>query len=170
MKSPRDYALKHLEKELPVSVDVCLGIPIPGSTSQPGSAFRVAPSTSPSGHDQLLNRGACLSWAEAMDKELAKCVWLHEEEATLQFPLSLPPTPSPQTSRPALFNLLSFGLLNGEGFEHLQQVDKTTFLNEIIHLIQQDGSHHSFYRAFGAWMTRDNADDEDHPEVLGSFG
>ena len=92
MKSPRDYALKPLEKELPVLADVCLGIPIPGSTSQPDSAFWVAPSTPPSGHDRLLNRGARLSWAEAMDKELAECVWLHEEEATLQFPLSLPPT------------------------------------------------------------------------------
>lgn len=69
-----------------------------------------------------------------------------------------------------LFNLMFFGLLDGEGFEHLQHVDEATFLNELIYLIQQDGSHHLFYCAFGAWMTRDNVDDKDHSEVLDSFG
>jgi hypothetical protein len=46
-------------------------------------------------------------------------------------------------------------------FDRLKEVDEGAFLNEFIHLIQQDGSHHSVFQAFGAWMTRGSTNEKD---------
>ena len=62
---------------------------------------------------------------------------MHEEEVATQFLLSLPPTPPPWASRPTLFELLKYDLVEYKGFECLKQVDEGVFLNEFIHLIGQ---------------------------------
>jgi hypothetical protein len=87
---------------------------------------------------------------EELDKEFAERVCLHEEEAAAEFPLQLPPTPSARTCRPGLFNLLSYGLVDPDAFQRLQQVDEATFLNNLIHLINKEKVHELFYLAFGA--------------------
>jgi hypothetical protein len=96
-----------------------------------------------------------------MVKDLAVRARMHKEEAATQFPLSLPPTPPPRASRPALFEHLTYSLVESEGFERLKEVDEGVFLNEFIHLIGQGDSHHSFLRALGAWMTRDVSTEDD---------
>jgi hypothetical protein len=108
-----------------------------------------------------LSREECLSREEELDKELVEDVHLHEEEVAIEFPLCLPPMPSPRTSRTALFDLMAYGLVDSDAFQQLQQVDEGTFLNEVIHLIQREKAHEFFYRAFGAWMVRDTSQDVD---------
>jgi hypothetical protein len=127
----------------------------------PSNPIRGAPSPQLPRTDRLLTRGARLARAEAMAKDLAAQVRMHEEEAATQFSLSLPPTPPPRASRPVLFELLTYGLVESKGFERLKEVDEGVFLNELIHLIGQGDSHHSFLRALGAWMTRDVSTEDD---------
>ena len=137
--------------------------PSPGGfgalATRPGSRgrelFRAGPPPPPIAQ----SREARLSREEELDKELAERVRLHEEEAASEFPLRLPPTPSPRTLRTGLFDLMAHGLVDTDVFAQLQQVDEGTFLNEVIHLIQREKASEFFFRAFGAWMVRDTSHD-----------
>jgi hypothetical protein len=81
-----------------------------------GALFKGGPPQLPFAGDPPLSREEQLSREKELDKELAERVHLHEEEAAPQFPLRLPPMPSPRTPQTALFDLMAYGLVDSDAF------------------------------------------------------
>jgi hypothetical protein len=117
-KSPRD-PLKRLLERSPGSPCMfgALGAHAGG---RGGVLFRGGPPQLQFAGDPPLSREERLSREEELDKELAECVHLHEEEAAAQFPLRLPPMPSPPTPQTALFDFMAYGLVDSDAFQQLQ--------------------------------------------------